>query len=237
MKETKYLEIREAITAIDDGSEVKKISGKIPYNVRSYDLGGFVEVINPTAFNKTLTDGADVRLLYNHDTSKVLARVKNGSLTLRNTEDGLEFDAVLNNTSFANDAYENIKSKNVDTLSFGFNVIQDSWTKEGDQQIRTLNEVKLVEISAVVAFPAYPQTVSEARGINVEKLEAILSKKELASDDYLEIDTTIRELKKILPNNEGENKEAIVNQADEESLETKNNTYEFLRELLDELKK
>lgn len=237
MKDNKLnkIELRESVIA-EDANGVKKIKGKIPFNTRSYDLGGFFEIISPTAFNKTLSDGADVKLLYNHDSSKVLARVKNNSLSLRVLEDGLEFEAVLNNTSFANDVYENIRTDNVNTLSFGFNVINDEWKTENGNEIRILKEVKLIEISVAVAFPAYPNTTSEARGINLDKLGSILSKPELKDDDYLVIDTTIKALNELIPNKEERKEEAVVEVAGEELLQV-DNTYEILKNLLAEFKK
>lgn len=238
MKNSKLdkIEIREALSILDSNDGVKRITGKIPFNTRSFDLGGYFEVINPTAFNKTLADGADVKLLYNHDTSKVLARVKNNSLTLRTLEDGLEFEAILNNTSFANDVYENIRTGNVNTLSFGFNVINDEWKKEDGNEVRVLKEVKLVEISAAVAFPAYPNTYSETRGIVLDKLESILSKQDLTDDDYLTIDNTIKALNSLIPKKEEREEEAIVTKVDEESPST-NDTLDFLSNLLAECKK
>lgn len=230
------IELRESISVVNSDDGIKKLVGKIPYNSRSYDLGGFFEVISPTAFNKTLSDNADVKLLFNHDSSKILARVKNNTLILRNTDDGLEFEATLNNTTFANDVYENIRTGNVNTLSFGFNVINDEWRTEEGNEVRILKEVKLIEISAAVAFPSYPNTSSEARGINIEKLGSVLTKEELKEDDYLIIDITIRELEKLIPNKEEENKEAVIEKAGEEPLE-RDNTLDFLTNLLAEFKK
>ena len=47
-------------------SEPRKLVGLIPYNKPSVDIG-FIEIITPTAFDKTLSDRADVKALVSHD--------------------------------------------------------------------------------------------------------------------------------------------------------------------------
>jgi hypothetical protein len=53
-------------------------------------------------------------------------------------------------------------------MSFGFKTIKDEWEKRDGENIRSLAEVRLFDISPVT-FPAYPQTSVEARS----KLESI----------------------------------------------------------------
>ena len=48
------------------------IEGMIPYNSRSEEMWGFVEVLAPSAFNKTLGDGANVFAFWAHDERDVL---------------------------------------------------------------------------------------------------------------------------------------------------------------------
>jgi hypothetical protein len=48
-------------------------------------------------------------------------------------------------------------------MSFGFNVIRDNWSKDG--QTRTLESVRLFEVS-VVSFPAYGATTATVRSSN-----------------------------------------------------------------------
>ena len=151
---------------------------------------GFYEYITPTAFNKTLSDGADVKALWNHDSSKLLARVKNGSLILRNQDDGLYCEAILPDTSYARDAYNLIKDEYVQTMSFGFTPIQERVEIEDGNEVRYLTETKLSEISFGVPFPAYESTDSVARsirGIDINKLETILNKDALTESDVGEI--------------------------------------------------
>jgi hypothetical protein len=49
-------------------------------------------------------------------------------------------------------------------MSFGFNVIKDSWNSEGTE--RRLKSVRLFEVSAVV-WPAYSSTEAAVRGLDL----------------------------------------------------------------------
>ena len=175
------LETREA----DDGK--RTIIGLIPYNVRSVDMG-FVEVITPTAFERTLQDRADVKAMFAHDDTKILGRVKNGTLRLASTEAGLSCECDLPDTSYARDVYELIKRGDVTTMSFGFYPIpgRTESISEGGMRVDYLREVKLTEVSFAVVFPAYDATTSEVRevhGINIDAIAEILGKNELSTED------------------------------------------------------
>jgi HK97 family phage prohead protease len=131
------------------------------FNSRSVDLGGFVEMIEPGAFSQTLKSG-DVRLLINHDGNGLpLARTKSGTLRLHEDRRGLKFDAVLPDTEAGRSAWEAVRRGDVDGMSFGFNVIRDSWQQAGGEVLRTLREVSLAEVS-LVGWPAYPGTTAVA---------------------------------------------------------------------------
>lgn len=204
MKEMQKREIKVndlQIREMDDGKRV--IEGMIPYNSRS-EWMGFYEYITPTAFNKTLADGADVRALWNHDTTKLLGRVKNNSLRLRSEEDGLHIECDLPQTSYAEDVYNLIRGGYNNGLSFGFTTIQDKWeAREEDGRtvdVCYLIEVRLYEVSFCVAFPAYEATDSEARNIRsiIDDIKRI-KPEDLSEEDKQALNTTIREL---LPNEE-----------------------------------
>lgn len=187
------LQIRE----LENGKKV--IEGLIPYNSRSEWMGWY-EYIAPTAFNKTLADGADVRALWNHDTTKLLGRVKNGSLRLRSDEVGLHIECDLPDTQYARDVYNLIKEGYNNGLSFGFTVVQDRWEEQEDENgvrfpVCTLLEVRLFEVSFCVSFPAYEGTNSEARSIRsiLDDIKKI-NPAELSEKDREEINNSLREL-------------------------------------------
>nr|WP_316043013.1 phage major capsid protein [Lactiplantibacillus plantarum] len=127
------------------------------FNSPSKDLGGFTEVIDPKALDNV--DLSNVIMLDQHDYSKPLASVKASTLKLDTDEKGLHFTATLDDSvSYANDAYQNVKSGNVDSMSFRFDVDDDGDEFTQDEQgkvVRTIKQVKdLFEVSTVT-IPAY----------------------------------------------------------------------------------
>jgi len=137
------------------------------YGPMSEDLGGFREVIDPSAFMRSLKSGADVRALVGHDDSMVIGRLSAGTLRLSSDQRGLMVEINLPNTSYANDLRELLKRGDVSQMSFGFTVAGggDSWgTAEGGGRLRTLKDVDLHEVS-IVAMPAYPDTSVALRSL------------------------------------------------------------------------
>jgi exonuclease VII small subunit len=88
-------------------------------------------------------------------------------MTLTEDERGLKVTATLPNTQLGRDTAELISKGIVDSMSFGFNVIKDSWNNEGNE--RTLHQVRLHEVS-IVAFPAYAGTAGTTTVRSIEKL-------------------------------------------------------------------
>lgn len=148
----------------EDGS--RSISGLIPYNTLSVDLGGFVEKIAPGAFRDAFDPGADVLSLYNHTLGNLLGRTTSGTLTLTDSDAGLRYTVKLPNTSIANDLVELVDRGDISATSFGFDIddwdADQTWDYAGDLIVRTLNKVSLFEVSPV-ACPAYPDAAIALR--------------------------------------------------------------------------
>lgn len=176
-------------------SDNNVITGEIRYNVPSLDIG-FTEVIAPTAFSKTITDGYDVRAYYNHDSSKVLGRVKNGSLVLENTDTALKFAVTVPDTQEGRDIYELVKAGYVTGVSFGFACISDKWELREGKEVRTVTEAKLYEIT-ICSEPAYEQNTCQVRS-----LSAILEGKEIDEAGQTAIKAEIEKLQSLLPKEE-----------------------------------
>ena len=134
------------------------------FNSPSEPIGGkFTEYIAPGAFSRSIkTRGYDVKLLWNHDTSQVLGSTRAGTLTLVEDSVGLRATATLPDTQMGRDAATLIKRGDVAGMSFGFQVPAggDSWSADG--MTRTLNNIKLHEVS-ITPFPAYPATTASVR--------------------------------------------------------------------------
>jgi HK97 family phage prohead protease len=137
------------------------------FNSRSENLGGFTEFVAPGAFTRSLKSRNDVKLLWNHDAGQVLGSTRAKTMSLVEDNRGLKVSATLPNTSLGRDTAELIRTGIIDSMSFGFNVIKDSWNAEGNE--RTLHSVRLFEVS-IVAFPAYSSTAGTTNVRSVEKL-------------------------------------------------------------------
>ena len=115
----------------------------------------FIERIAPGAFKRSLQSRNEVKLLWNHDSGEPLASVRGGTLKLVEDARGLKVQATLANTTRGRDVSELIRSKVIDSMSFGFSVIKDSWSNDGGT--RTLEAVRLFEVS-IVSSPPYEGT-------------------------------------------------------------------------------
>ncbi len=122
----------------------------------------FRERIDPGAFAASIAND-DVRALWNHNPDFPIGRRKNDSLRLWEDDHGLGFEIKPPTTQLAADFVETIRSGYVDSMSFGFSVLDEEWDEdELGQSIRTLKKIKLYEVSPVT-FPAYPQTEAQVR--------------------------------------------------------------------------
>lgn len=177
------------------------------FNSESEDLGGFRETVAPGAFKRSLQSRNDIKMLFNHDTGAILGSTRSGSMTLVEDERGLKVRATLPQTSLANDVAELIRTGIVDSMSFGFSVIRDSWDSSGTN--RVLEAVRLHEVS-IVAFPAYSGTagtttmrgldkVAERANVDADELADALLKleegAELSVDEATMLSRVVDELK------------------------------------------
>lgn len=143
---------------IEDKKETKLTGYAAVFDMLSEKMWGFREKVAKGAFTKTIGQD-DVRMLWNYDPNFVLARNKSKTLTLREDGKGLYFEGIVPETQWAKDLVVSIKRGDVSQCSFGFIIEKEEWNygdgKEED--IRTLKEVKLFDVSPVT-YPAYPQT-------------------------------------------------------------------------------
>ncbi len=148
------------------------------FNSPSEDLGGFIEYVAPGAFKRSLQSRNEVKLLWNHDAGEPLASLRGGTMSLTEDEVGLKVSAQLPNTTRGRDVAELLRTNVINEMSFGFNVIKDTWSRDG--QTRTLESVRLFEVS-VVSFGAYKATTASVRSqptINPDQLADALLKLE-----------------------------------------------------------
>lgn len=172
-------EIREAA----DGNGMTFTGYGAVFNSPSQPLP-FTERIAPGAFSRSLRSRNEIKLFVNHDTSRVLASKRAGTLRLAEDSHGLRVEADLPETTDGRDMAVLLKRGDVDSMSFGFSVPKggDSWSDDGQE--RELREVRLHEVSIVTGFPAYEATSASVRsldglvdatGLEAEKLNQALS--------------------------------------------------------------
>ena len=138
----------------------------------------FTEIIKPGAFSRTLKRVADgkkiVAFLFGHDETRALATTASGRLTLTEDARGLKVEAKLDPAD--PDAASVISKLTYESRSmgssFGFSIPRsgDVW----DENVRTLNEINLFEVSILSAgqTPAYPATIglTAVRKLSATKL-------------------------------------------------------------------
>ena len=137
----------------------------------------WTEFVRRGAFRKTIKDGADVRLLIDHE-GVPLARTKSGTLTLTEDEIGLRIEAQLDESNpDAAKVISALRRGDLSQMSFAFQTVKDAWSK--DKQVRELKEVRLYDVS-VVTYPAYEQTVAELRSANNTVTDTVVAVSPLA---------------------------------------------------------
>ena len=161
--ERRFLSLHESRMDVSDADQIEGYP--IVFHVPSADLGGFREVILPTAVDRTLRESLDVRALIDHDPAKIMGRLGAGTLRILKHEQGLWMRNDPPNTSYAKDIRESIRRKDVTGMSFAFRVLTESrdgvqgdeWDFSGALPIRYVHDMRVGEVS-VVTFPAYAET-------------------------------------------------------------------------------
>ena len=140
------------------------------FNRLSHNLGGFVEVVDPAAFDEDRgRDWPGVRARYNHDSNWLLGTShtegrETATLLLDVDQVGLSYDIDPPRTR--GDVVELIERGDVRHSSFAFRTIADDWglTRAG-YPLRTLLSVELVDVAPVEEPPAYPDTTAALRSL------------------------------------------------------------------------
>ena len=153
-----------ALELRNDGGATR-LRAVFPYATETELAPGRREAVAPRAFASRIDAGEDIHLLSGHDYGKPLASREAGSLTLRDTDAGLEIEAEIDTgTSWARDFLAAHKAGLIRGLSPGFRVLPggERIEQRGETLVRTVTAAALFELSAVTR-PAYPQAQIEAR--------------------------------------------------------------------------
>ena len=185
-------ETRNFNVSLDNDSRI--LSGYAAvFNSESKDLGGFTEMISPTAFEGVI-ERSDVFAVLDHDRNKVLARSKmgKGSLELNIDEKGLQFRFESPNTTLGNDVLSMVKRGDLTDASFCFTVEDESWQKREDgSYLRTINKIGDLFDVAICYNGAYPESYTEVALRSLDKFKEELRAAEcVEEEDSDDVDET-----------------------------------------------
>lgn len=162
MRETRFLRRPEAVAELR-----AKGDGKLPaiagyaavFGQYSQNLGGFVEMIAPGAFDRVLRDpNREVLGLFNHEDDMVLGARSSGTLTLAADEVGLSYNIDTPDTTTGRDLVVLVERRDVTGSSFSFTVAQDGVTWSETEQgypLRVIENVAALYDVGPVSCPAY----------------------------------------------------------------------------------
>lgn len=173
------------------------------FNSWSNDLGGFVERIDPSAFDGVIGK-RDVRALVDHDWSKLLARESAGTLELSVDERGLKYKIQLPETTLGRDLNVLIARGDIQENSFAFTVGGDKWEEREDGSYeRTITKVEdLFEVS-IVSLPAYNDAkiaqrtlegIKETAAAELEAAKKEIEERQIMLDEYSLFINSLKEI-------------------------------------------
>lgn len=166
--ETRHCQRPAEIRTDDDGNKTAVGYASVFYResgkgteYRLWD--DLVEHIMPGAFDRALSEGQNVRALFNHDPNKVLGSVSGGTMRLSVDETGLRYEIDLPDTATGNELAVLLERGDITGSSFGFipkeTVFRD--VEDGDD-VREIVDVDVRDVGPVT-FPAYESTTASLR--------------------------------------------------------------------------
>lgn len=163
-------ELRYAPLEVRDVDGLTLAGRAIVFDSPSVDMGYWTEIIKRGATRKVLATKPDTRLLVNHD-GLPYARTTSGTLSLRESPEGLDWKATLPDTQAARDLIVSIERRDIDQMSFAFRVANGGafWTENEDgSETRTVTEIAHLPEISIVTFPAYEATSVTASNRSAE---------------------------------------------------------------------
>jgi HK97 family phage prohead protease len=149
-----------------DGSPSRIIGGYASvYNKRSEPLGGFVEIVEPSCWNKSRADNwPGVVCRFEHHNLMLLGTTASGTLQLSPDNVGLDYSVDL--PECRNDVWEMVQRRDIRNSSFAFQVYDDDFTHDEGMPVRHLLSARLIDVSPVTT-PAYLDSSVNARDASI----------------------------------------------------------------------
>lgn len=156
----------------------------------------FVEILEGSAFTRTVNSKPDLTLRYQHNMSALpLARTKSGTMTISLDAVGLKQRATLPDNEWGRPVYDAVKRGDIDGMSFRFTKAQDNVRSDGtfpteamggmSVGVRRIHDLKLDKELSITDVPAYPDTAVYARAL-ADEIDA-------DPDELAQAFTTLRE--------------------------------------------
>ena len=151
-------EVRHSFVQAEDGRRLRGTA--IVFDSLSRDLGGFREIIAPSAVERSLKQAAEIHAFYNHNSDMVLGNTRAGTLVLRADRNGLNVE--ITPPTWAANILESVQRGDVRGMSFAFRTRDNDpdwveWDWDQEIPVRTVKDMEFSEVS-IVAKPAYTQT-------------------------------------------------------------------------------
>lgn len=139
----------------------------------------FKEIMKKGVFKRAIERaGQNIPLLFEHDWNKQLASIEDGSLTLREDNIGLRFDAVIKDES----VYQQVKAGIINSCSFGFRALAEEVESINTRlEKRFVSAIELLEVS-LVKNPAYVGSLCETRSYE-EELQEEMAKSDVSEEE------------------------------------------------------
>lgn len=156
----------------------------------------FLERIKSGVFRRALKRNK-VLVLLNHDYERVLASTENGNAVLEEDNIGLRAEITITDKEVVQKAREG----KLTGWSFGFIANDDEITTEGNNEIRTVTDMDLLEVSILddTKSPAYYGTSIEARegGARVVEIRAENITEETVDEAVEQVEETTVDIEKL----------------------------------------
>lgn len=162
--ERRYALVPVEMRANRDGTSPMIQGYAAMFDKLSDNLGGFVERVAPSFFNKARADGwPGVMCRYNHKDDYLLGTTAGRTLRLMPDDLGLHYE--VDPPQCRADVVEMINRGDIRQSSFAFRAIEDEWSlTESGYPLRTLISGQVLDV-APVARPAYPDTTAAIRSL------------------------------------------------------------------------
>lgn len=158
----------EARAKGDDGAAAHFVglasAYETPYEMYDF-FGPYTEIVTAGAGANSLARvDLDVPLVLSHDSLRRIARTTNGTLTLRETDEGLDVDAPELDMTDDDVRYivPKIRAGLIDEMSFMFRIIRGHWSPDYTEYRIDEYDIHRGDV-AIVGFGANPFTLSDLR--------------------------------------------------------------------------